>query len=152
MVSEKYPEWCYRGVTNIIEVFESVGTRRKTASCEEELREQVKMLQTALKTKEELRRSLEHQLAEEKTMRKSTEEERDSVGRDWRKAMDDLESLKAINKDKTLQVEKAQYWEELAVKTQAVARKRLTDIKELKRQLNEAEMELGKTKKTVKAT
>jgi hypothetical protein len=66
--------------------------------------------------------------------------------------MDDLESLKAINKDKTLQVEKAQYWEELAVKTQAVARKRLTDIKELKRQLNEAEMELGKTKKTVKAT
>jgi len=128
-----------------------VDTRRKRASCEEELREQVKLLQTELKTKE-LRRSLEHQLTEEKTMRKSAEEERDSVGRDWRKAMDDLESLKAINKDKTLQVEKAQHWEELAVKTQAVARKRLKDIKELKRQLNEVEVELGKTKKTVKAT
>jgi hypothetical protein len=47
--------------------------------------------------------------------------------------MDDLESLKAINKDKTLQVEKTQHWEELAVKTQVVARKCLTDIKELKR-------------------
>jgi hypothetical protein len=106
-VSKKYPEWSNRGVTNIVEVFESVGTRRKRASCEEELREQVKLLQTELKTKEELRRSLEHQLTEEKTMTKSAEEERDSVGRDWRKAMDDLESLKAINKDKTLQVEKA---------------------------------------------
>jgi hypothetical protein len=132
-VSKKYPEWRNRGVTNIVEVFESVGTRRKRASCEEELREQVKLLQTELKTKEELRRSLKHQLAEEKTMRKSAEEERDSVGRDWRKTMDKLESLKAINKDKTLQVEKTQHWEELAVKTQVVARKRLTDIKELKR-------------------
>jgi hypothetical protein len=64
-VSKKYPEW-----------------RRKRASCEEELREQAKLLQTELKTKKELRRSLKHQLAEEKTMRKSAEEERDSVGRD----------------------------------------------------------------------
>jgi hypothetical protein len=57
-----------------------MGTRRKRASCEEELREQVKLLQIEVKTKEELRRSLEHQLIEEKTMRKTAEEERDSVG------------------------------------------------------------------------
>jgi len=50
-VSKKYPEWRNRGVTNIVEVFESVDTRRKRASCEEELREQVKLLQTELKNK-----------------------------------------------------------------------------------------------------
>jgi len=57
-----------------------MSTQRKRASCEEELREQVKLLQIEVKTKEELRRSLEHQLIEEKTMRKSAEEERDSMG------------------------------------------------------------------------
>jgi len=121
-------------------------------SCEEELREQVKRLQAELKTKEDLRLSLEHQLAEEKAMRKLAEEERDSLGRDRMKAMNDLESLKVINEEKTLQVEKAQYWEELVVKTQAVSSKRLTDIKELKSQLNDVELELVKTKKIVKAT
>jgi hypothetical protein len=136
----------------MVEISESVGTRRKRVSCEEELREQVKWLQAELKTKEELRLSLEHQLAEEKAMRKLAEEEIDSVGRDRVKAMDDLESLKVINEDKTFQVEKARYWEELAVKTQAVSSKRLTDIKELKSQLKEVELELGKTKKMVKAT
>ena len=49
-------------------------------------------------------------------------------------------------------MEKAQYWEELAVKTQAVSSKRLTDIKELKSQLKDVELELVKTKKIVKAT
>jgi hypothetical protein len=71
-------------------------------SCEEELREQVKQLQAELKTKEDLRLSLEHQLAEEKAMRKLDEEERDSVDRDRMKAMNDLESLKVINEEKTL--------------------------------------------------
>jgi chromosome segregation ATPase len=85
-------------------------------------------------------------------MRKLAEEERDSVGQDQMKAMNDLESLKVINEEKTLQVEKAQYWEELAVKTQAVSNKRLTDIKELKSQLKDVELELVKTKKIVKAT
>jgi hypothetical protein len=151
-ISKKYPEWRDRGVSNMVEISESVGTRRKRVSCEEELREQVKWLQAELKTKEELRLSLEHQLAEEKAMRKLAEEEIDSVGRDRVKAMDDLESLKVINEDKTFQVEKARYWEELAVKTQAVSSKRLTDIKELKSQLKEVELELGKTKKMVKAT
>jgi hypothetical protein len=89
----------------MVEVSESVGIRRKRASYEEELGEQVKLLQAELKI--ELRRSLEHQLAEEKTMRKLAEEERDSMGRDLMKTMDDLESLKAINQDNTLQVEKA---------------------------------------------
>jgi chromosome segregation ATPase len=121
-------------------------------SCEEELREQVKRLQAELKTKEDLRLSLEHKLAEEKAMRKLAEEERDSLGRDRMKAMNDLESLKVINEEKTLQVEKAHYWEELAVKTQAVSSKRLTDIKELKSQLKDVELELVKTKKVVKAT
>jgi hypothetical protein len=79
-----------------------VGTRRKRVSCEEELREQVKQLQAELKTKEDLRLSLEHQLAEEKAMRKLDEEERDSVDRDRMKAMNDLESLKVINEEKTL--------------------------------------------------
>jgi hypothetical protein len=101
--------------------------------------------------KEDLRLSLEHQLAEEKAMRKLAEEERDSLGRDRMKAVNDLESLKFINEKKTLQVEKAQYWEKLAVKTQAVSNKRLTDIKELKSQLNDVELELVKTKKIVKA-
>jgi hypothetical protein len=151
-ISKKYPEWRDRGVSNMVEISESVGTRRKRVSCEEELREQVKWLQAELKTKEELRLSLEHQLAEEKAMRKLAEEEIDSVGRDRVKAMDDLESLKVINEDKTFQVEKAWYWEELAVKTQAVSSKHLTDIKELKSQLKEVELELGKTKKMVKAT
>jgi len=136
----------------MVEISESVGTRRKRVSCEEELREQVKRLQAELKTKEDLRLSFKHQLAEEKAMRKLAEEERDSLGRDRMKAMNDLESLKVINEEKTLQVEKAQYWEELVVKTQAVSSKRLTDIKELKSQLNDVELELVKTKKIVKAT
>jgi chromosome segregation ATPase len=152
IVSEKYPEWRDRRVSEMVKISESVGTRRKRVSCEEELREQVKRLQAELKTKEDLRLTLEHQLAEEKAMRKLAEEERDSVGRDRMKAMNDLESLKVINKEKTLQVEKAQYWEELAVKTQAVSSKRLTDIKELKSQLKDVELELVKTKKIVKAT
>jgi len=136
----------------MVEISESVGTRRKRVSCEEELREQVKRLQAELKTKEDLRLSLEHKLAEEKAMRKLAEEERDSLGRDRMKAMTDLESLKVINEEKTLQVEKAHYWEELAVKTQAVSSKHLTDIKELKSQLKDVELELVKTKKVVKAT
>jgi len=82
--------------------------------------------------------SLEHQLAKEKIVRKLADEERDSVGQDWMKAMDDLESLKAINQDIMLQVEKTRYWEELTFKTQVVLSKRLTDIKELKSQLREA--------------
>jgi chromosome segregation ATPase len=151
-VSEKYPEWRDKRVSDMVEISESVGTRRKRVSCEEELREQVKRLQAELKTNEDLRLSLEHQLAEEKAMRKLTEEERDSVGQDRMKAMNDLESLKVINEEKTLQVEKAQYWEELAVKTQAVSSKRLKDIKELKSQLKDVEFELVKTKKIVKAT
>jgi chromosome segregation ATPase len=136
----------------MVEISESVGTRRKRVSCEEELREQVKRLQAELKTKEDLRLSLEHKLAEEKAMRKLAEEERDSLGRDRMKAMNDLESLKVINEEKTLQVEKAHYWEELAVKTQAVSSKRLADIKELKSQLKDVKLELVKTKKVVKAT
>jgi len=151
-VSEKYPEWRDRRVSDMVEISESVGTRRKRVSCEEELREQVKRLQAELKTKEDLRLSLEHKLAEEKAMRKLAEEERDSLGRDRMKAMTDLESLKVINEEKTLQVEKAHYWEELAVKTQAVSSKHLTDIKELKSQLKDVELELVKTKKVVKAT
>jgi len=71
-------------------------------------------------------------------VRKLADEERDSVGQDWMKAMDDLESLKAINQDIMLQVEKTRYWEELTFKTQVVLSKRLTDIKELKSQLREA--------------
>ena len=41
-VSEKYPEWRDRRVSDMVEISESVGTRRKRVSCEEELREQVK--------------------------------------------------------------------------------------------------------------
>ena len=152
IVSEKYSEWRDRRVSDMVEISEFVGTRRKRVSCEEELREQVKRLQAEFKTKEDLRLSLEHQLAEEKAMRKLAEEERDLLGRDRMKAMNDLESLKVINEEKTLQVEKAQYWEELAVKTQAVSSKRLTDLKELKSHLKDVELELVKTKKIVKAT
>jgi len=54
------------------------------------------------------------------------------------KAMDDLESLKAINQDITFQVEKTRYWEELTFKTQVILSKRLANIKELKSQLREA--------------
>ena len=109
-------------------------------------------MRAELKTKEDLRLSLEHQLAKEKAMRKLAEEEKDSLGRDRMKAMNDLESLKVINEEKMLQVEKAYYWEELAVKTQAVSSKRLTDLKELKSQLKDVELELAKSKKIVKAT
>jgi len=101
-VSEQYPEWRDKRVSDMVEISESVGTQRKRVSCEEELREQVKQLQAELKTKEDLRLSLEHQLAEEKAMRKLDEEERDSVDRDRMKAMNDLESLKVINEEKTL--------------------------------------------------
>jgi hypothetical protein len=39
---EKYPEWRDRRVSDMVEISESVGTRRKRVSYEEELREQVK--------------------------------------------------------------------------------------------------------------
>ena len=52
-VSEKYPEWRNGGVIYVTEVSEPVGIRRKRVNCEEELREQVKLLQVELKTKEE---------------------------------------------------------------------------------------------------
>jgi hypothetical protein len=71
-------------------------------------------------------------------VRKLADEERHSVGQDWMKAMDDLESLKAINQDITFQVEKTRYWEELTFKTQVILSKRLANIKELKSQLREA--------------
>jgi hypothetical protein len=52
-VSEKYPEWRNGGVIYVTEISEPMGIRRKRVNCEEELREQVKLLQVELKTKEE---------------------------------------------------------------------------------------------------
>jgi hypothetical protein len=103
-----------------------------------------------LKIKEELRMSLEKQLAEEKAVRKIVEEEMDFVGQDWMKAMDELEAQKAIDQDMTYYIGKTKYWEELAIKTQATLNMRLTDLDKLKEQLKEIEAELFNTKKTTK--
>jgi len=53
MFSEKYPEWQNGGVIYMTEVSKPIGTRRKRVNCEEELREQVKLLEAELQTKEE---------------------------------------------------------------------------------------------------
>jgi len=62
-------------------------------------------------------------------VRKTAEEERDSVGQDWIKAKDDL---KTINKDMTYYMTKAKHWEELAIKTQAVLKMRRANVIKLK--------------------
>jgi len=146
-VSEKYPEWRNGGVIYVTEVSEPVGIRRKRVNCEEELREQVKLLQAELKTKEEQRVSLEQQLAKERAVRKTVEEEKDSVGQDWIKATDDL---KTINKDMTYYMAKAKHWEELAIKTQAALKMRRADVVKLKDQLGRAEIEIVNTKHVTK--
>ena len=57
--------------------------------------------------------SLERQLAKEKGVRKTDEEERDSVGQDLIKEKADLETQKTINQDMTYYMAKAKHWEEL---------------------------------------
>jgi chromosome segregation ATPase len=146
-VSEKYPEWRNGGVIYVTEVSKPMGTRRKRVNCEEELREQVKLLQAEVKTKEEQRVSLEQQLAKERVVRKTVEEERDSVGQDWIKAKDDL---KTINKDMTYYMAKAKHWEKLAIKTQAALKMRWADVVKLKDQLGRDEIEIVNTKHATK--
>lgn len=103
-----------------------------------------------LKIKKELRMSLEKQLAEEKAVRKIVEGEMDFVGKDWMKAMNELEAQKAIDQDMTSYIGKTKYREELAIKTQATLNMRLTNLDKLKEQLKEIEAELFNTKKTTK--
>jgi len=91
--------------------------------------------------------SLEQQLAKERVVRKTAEEERDSVGQDWIKAKDDL---KTINKDMTYYMAKAKHYEELAIKTQAALKMRRADIVKLKDQLGRAEIEIVNTKHATK--
>jgi len=143
-VSERYPKWRNGGVTCADPISKLVGTRRKRVDCEEELREQVRQLQAELKTKEELSASLEHQLTEEKAARKVAEEERDVVGQDWIKVMENLEMQKAINQDV---MGKAKHWEELAAKTQAALDSHMADIDEFK---NQAEIEAFNTKEELR--
>jgi predicted YcjX-like family ATPase len=51
--------------------------------------------------------SLEQHLAKERAVRKIVEEERDSMGQDWIKAMNNLEMQKAIDQDMTSYMAKA---------------------------------------------
>jgi chromosome segregation ATPase len=143
-VSERYPKWRNGGVTRADPISKLVGTRRKRVDCEEELREQVRQLQAELKTKEELSASLERQLTEEKAARKVAEEERDVVGQDWIKVMENLEMQKTINQDV---MGKAKHWEELAAKTQAALDSHMADIDEFK---NQAEIEAFNTKEELR--
>jgi len=143
-VSERYPKWRNGGVTRADPISKLVGTRRKRVDCEEELREQVRQLQGELKTKEELSASLERQLTEEKAARKVAEEERDVVGQDWIKVMENLEMQKTINQDV---MGKAKHWEELAAKTQAALDSHMADIDEFK---NQAEIEAFNTKEELR--
>jgi len=143
-VTERYPKWRNGGVTRADPISKLVGTRRKRVDCEEELREQVRQLQAELKTKEELSASLERQLTEEKAARKVAEEERDVVGQDWIKVMENLEMQKTINQDV---MGKAKHWEELAAKTQAALDSHMADIDEFK---NQAEIEAFNTKEELR--
>jgi hypothetical protein len=143
-VSERYPKWRNGGVTRADPISKLVGTRRKRVDCEEELREQVRQLQAELKTKKELSASLERQLTEEKAARKVAEEERDVVGQDWIKVMENLEMQKTINQDV---MGKAKHWEELAAKTQAALDSHMADIDEFK---NQAEIEAFNTKEELR--
>ena len=74
---------------------------------------------------------MEHQLTEEKAARKVAKEERDSMGQDWIKVMEDLEVQQAINQDV---MGKAKHWEELAAKTQAALDSHMADIDKFKDQ------------------
>jgi len=87
---------------------------------------------------------LEHQLTEEKAVRKVVEEERDAVGQDWIKVMENLEMQKAINQDV---MGKAKHWKELAAKTQAALDSHMTDIDKFKDQV---EIEAFNTKEELR--
>jgi benzoyl-CoA reductase/2-hydroxyglutaryl-CoA dehydratase subunit BcrC/BadD/HgdB len=87
---------------------------------------------------------LEHQLTEEKAARKVVEEERDAVGQDWIKVMENLEMQKAINQDV---MGKAKHWKELAAKTQAALDSHMTDIDKFK---DQAEIEAFNTKEELR--
>jgi len=77
-------------------------------------------------------------------VRKVVEEERDAVGQDWIKVMENLEMQKAINQDV---MGKAKHWKELAAKTQAALDSHMTDIDKFK---DQAEIEAFNTKEELR--